>query len=100
MKKLFLTVLAASLFIGAPVSAQYQAPKTEQTKTQGQPDEAALDNHKHYTNKSGATVHSPAKSKDGKVPSGATARCGDGSYSFSQNHRGTCSHHGGVSDWL
>ena len=71
MKKLFLTVLAASLFIGAPVNAQYQAPQTEQTKKQGQPDEAALDNHKQYTNKSGATVHSPAKSKNGKVPSGA-----------------------------
>jgi len=43
MKSLFLTLLAASLFIVAPVSAQYQAPQTEQTKKQGQPDEAALD---------------------------------------------------------
>lgn len=34
------------------------------------------------------------------VPAGATARCRDGTYSFSRNRRGTCSHHGGVAEWL
>jgi hypothetical protein len=34
------------------------------------------------------------------VPSGASARCRDGSYSYSVSRRGTCSHHGGVSEWL
>ncbi|MCL5958996.1 MAG: DUF3761 domain-containing protein [Chloroflexi bacterium] len=34
------------------------------------------------------------------APSGATAICKDGTYSFSQNRRGTCSHHGGVAQWL
>ncbi|MFI4919394.1 MAG: DUF3761 domain-containing protein, partial [Legionellales bacterium] len=24
----------------------------------------------------------------------------DGTWSFSQQHRGTCSHHGGVASWL
>jgi Protein of unknown function (DUF3761) len=33
-------------------------------------------------------------------PPGATARCRDGTYSFSQHHQGTCSHHGGVAEWL
>ena len=33
-------------------------------------------------------------------PPGATARCNDGTYSFSQHHSGTCSHHGGVAVWL
>lgn len=33
-------------------------------------------------------------------PPGATARCRDGTYSFSQHHSGTCSHHGGVAKWL
>lgn len=33
-------------------------------------------------------------------PSGATALCMDGTYSFSQHRRGTCSHHGGVKKWL
>jgi hypothetical protein len=30
---------------------------------------------------------------------GATAKCTDGSYSFSATHQGTCSHHGGVAIW-
>ncbi len=30
---------------------------------------------------------------------GATAKCRDGSLSFSAHHRGTCSHHGGVAQW-
>jgi uncharacterized protein YraI len=34
------------------------------------------------------------------APPGASARCNDGTYSFSQNRRGTCSHHGGVAEWL
>jgi len=34
------------------------------------------------------------------APQGATARCRDGSYSFSQPRRGTCSHHGEVAEWL
>jgi hypothetical protein len=33
-------------------------------------------------------------------PTGATARCRDGTLSYSQHHRGTCSHHGGVAQWL
>lgn len=34
------------------------------------------------------------------VPADATAQCNDGTYSFSQNHQGTCSYHGGVKNWL
>jgi len=34
------------------------------------------------------------------APAGATARCRDGTYSFSATHSGTCSHHGGVAAWL
>jgi len=41
-----------------------------------------------------ATVASAA------APPGATAVCRDGTYSFSQHHSGTCSHHGGVAQWL
>ena len=33
-------------------------------------------------------------------PAGSTARCSDGTYSFSQHHSGTCSYHGGVAAWL
>lgn len=30
---------------------------------------------------------------------GPTAQCKDGTYSYSQHHQGTCSHHGGVAVW-
>lgn len=59
-----------------------------------------LSNDNYYTNSAGNTVHSPAHSTDGGVPAGASARCADGTYSFSQSRRGTCSHHGGVAEWL
>jgi hypothetical protein len=36
----------------------------------------------------------------GSAPPGATARCRDGTYSFSAHRSGTCSHHGGVAVWL
>jgi hypothetical protein len=36
----------------------------------------------------------------GKQGSGATAVCRDGSYSYAINHRGACSHHNGVAQWL
>ena len=63
------------------------------------PQPTILSNDNHYTNSDGTVVHAPAKSSNG-VPQGATAQCGDGSYSFSQHRQGTCSHHGGVSLWL
>jgi uncharacterized protein YgiM (DUF1202 family) len=52
----------------------------------------------YYTNSAGQKVQSPTYYKT--VPTGATAECRDGTYSFSKNHRGTCSHHGGVKRWL
>ncbi len=57
-----------------------------------------LSNDNYYTNVDGNTVHSPAYSNS--VPPNATARCRDGTYSFSQSRRGTCSSHGGVAQWL
>lgn len=50
------------------------------------------------TNGGGEQVKSPAYYP--YVPAGATALCKDGTYSFSQHRRGTCSHHGGVAKWL
>lgn len=51
-----------------------------------------------YVNSAGNTVCSPYQSSS--APAGATAECRDGTYSFSQSRRGTCSHHGGVAEWL
>src|SRR5262245_18986128 len=42
----------------------------------------------------------PALAVGASSPPGATARCHDGTYSYSQNHSGTCSHHGRVAVWL
>jgi len=51
-----------------------------------------------YTNSAGDYVQSPTYAPS--APAGATAKCGDGTYSFSQSRSGTCSHHGGVAQWL
>lgn len=59
---------------------------------------AGLSNDSYYTNVDGNQVHSPAYSNT--APAGASAQCRDGTYSFSQHRSGTCSHHGGVADWL
>jgi hypothetical protein len=52
---------------------------------------------KSYVNVDGVRVPSPVFSDT--RPAGASARCRDGSYSFSLHRRGTCSHHGGVAEW-
>ena len=53
---------------------------------------------KSYVNVDGVRVPSPVFSET--RPTGSTARCRDGSYSFSQHRQGTCSHHGGVAEWF
>jgi hypothetical protein len=51
-----------------------------------------------YTNSAGNTVCSPESVPS--APAGASAKCEDGTYSFSESRSGTCSHHGGVAEWL
>ena len=89
-----LGLLTAPAFVEARESV-------EQTNIQKDiPNENELDSHNHYVSKDGHTVHSPSKSKSGSIPDGASAKCRDGSYSFSQHRSGTCSHHGGVGQWF
>ncbi len=52
----------------------------------------------YYSNSYGDRVQSPTRYNN--KPTGATAICSDGTYSFSYNRRGTCSRHGGVNVWL
>jgi hypothetical protein len=59
-----------------------------------------LSNNNSYVNSSGNVVHSPAYSNSDIIPAGASAKCNDGTYSFSQHRRGTCSGHHGVARWL
>ncbi|WP_412000799.1 DUF3761 domain-containing protein [Nocardia sp. CWNU-33] len=51
-----------------------------------------------YLNSYDQCVHRPESAA--APPPGATARCKDGTYSFSKNRSGTCSGHGGVATWL
>src|SRR5256885_4288899 len=53
-----------------------------------------------YINSRGEWVPSPTRTPTDTPPPGASARCRDGTYSFSRSRRGTCSHHGGVAQWL
>ena len=51
-----------------------------------------------YVNVDGQCVHDPESAAS--APAGATAKCKDGTYSFSKHHSGTCSGHRGVAEWL
>lgn len=68
--------------------------KVSDSQIEGDPPPAG----KGYTNVDGKHVESPRKA--GSAPAGASAKCRDGSYSFSAHRQGTCSHHGGVAQWL
>lgn len=58
---------------------------------------SVTDNAGNVAKSSGSfTVSIPGTS----VPAGATARCNDGTYSYSKHRRGTCSQHDGVAEWL
>src|SRR5438874_10353652 len=97
-RKLF--VLLLNLLLVLPISAQRTSHSTGTTRhsttTTSKP--KSSNRSAYYTNRSGHRVHRPMQSAT--VPAGATAQCADGSYSFSEHRRGTCSHHGGVSRWL
>jgi len=82
------TLLALVVALALPVCAYAKAPHYQHHKIHGP---------SYYTNVDGKHVHRPAKSK--VKPGNATAKCADGSFSFSQHHRGTCSRHGGVVSW-
>ena len=46
-----------------------------------------------------ATGKAPTVARPADAPANATAKCRDGTYSASQQHSGSCSHHGGVAEW-
>lgn len=103
MKK-SVSIFALAFLLTGSAFADSATPSSTFTESQAQtshtaPNEGDLESHGHYVNKQGVSVHSPSKSKSGRVPAGASAQCGDGSYSFSRHHSGTCSHHGGVATW-
>jgi hypothetical protein len=93
------TVTAAPTITPTPLPTFTPTPTRSIAPTQATT-QSGLSNDSYYTNSNDNQVHSPAYSNDNSVPAGATAQCGDGTYSFSQHRSGTCSHHGGVAQWL
>src|SRR5205085_938639 len=84
----------------AGTAARTPQPRIEEggTATAPNTNKAETTSGRSYINVDGQRVPSPVFSST--APAGASARCRDGSYSFSQHRRGTCSHHGGVAEWL
>lgn len=78
-------VVANGTYVAPPTQTQTQPQGTTQNCPNGT-----------YVNSAGQTVCRPSSTNAG----GATAICRDGTYSYSQSRRGTCSHHGGVKQWL
>lgn len=69
----------------------YVAPASTPATTSSQPSSCG---NGYYVNSQGNCVKSPSSN-----PEGASAKCRDGTYSYSQSRQGTCSHHGGVAEW-
>ena len=89
MRALLFALALAGLAYG-PAAARPDHPPASDAATASTGDE-------YYTNVTGHRVHRPVRAA--ARPAGASAHCRDGSYSFSEHHRGTCSHHGGVATW-
>jgi Protein of unknown function (DUF3761) len=82
-----------ALVIPPPAPVLVQAPPAAVG-----PPAAGLCDADYYRNSNGNCVHRPEQAP--APPAGATAKCADGEYSFSQHRQGTCSGHGGVAQWL
>lgn len=93
-----LSALALTAILFSTLSAQNSQPSTSQQTPQQQQTKPKCTDSGTYVNSKGETVKRPENCSS--APHGATAQCADGTYSFSQSHKGTCSHHGGVAKWL
>ena len=96
----FVSVLALAVTL-LPAFAQLSQQPSQNPSTQPQQQrqpKLKCTNNGTYVNSKGETVKRPENCST--APQGATAQCNDGTYSFSQSRRGTCSHHGGVAKWL
>lgn len=92
-----ITTSSPAVVAPAPVVPHTAASHTvAKTQTRGSSSGSCAANE--YRNVNGNCVQRPTHADS--APAGATARCHDGTYSFSQNRRGTCSSHGGVAEWL
>ncbi len=81
-----------------PPSGGEESESTEREASPAEPEPNSECTNGTYENSKGNTVCKPEESLT--QPAGATARCQDGTYSFSESRSGTCSDHGGVAEWL
>lgn len=88
---------SAELESRARARKEAEVRSSEERAAEAEPTTPACTNGT-YTNSAGNTVCRPEESPT--APAGATAKCEDGTYSFSESRSGTCSHHGGVAEWL
>jgi Protein of unknown function (DUF3761) len=115
-------LLAAALTLGAPSLVTAQTAVTCKDGTPGTAGRGACSHHGGVAKGVAApsappaaappplapapsaapSTRAPARSRATTAPVAGqpTARCKDGSVSYSLHHSGSCSHHGGVSQWL
>jgi hypothetical protein len=95
----FTSITALAVVLLTSLVAQTPQPSpTQQASQRQQKSQPKCADNGTYVNSKGETVKRPENCS--MAPQGATAQCRDGTYSFSQSRRGTCSHHGGVAKWL
>ena len=105
MKKLFIAFLVLLLSIVTPLASTPLATLAAATPnsisaestiaTSGESSTAASAKRRRYRR-----GRYPGPVRALRAPIGSSARCRDGTYSFSRNRRGTCSWHGVVAAWL
>jgi hypothetical protein len=97
---MFRRILATALAVASPIAlaGTPAAFASHSTSAVARPHSSGHCGPDTYVNARGNCVQRPRHAQ--LVPQGASAQCRDGTYSFSQSRRGTCSHHGGVARWL
>ena len=85
----------------APAQPLYTATSFEDSSSSSSFSASVRGRRSHDARSSRAKAHHTAHRHDPAPESnGATAICRDGSESYSAHRSGTCSHHGGVAQWL
>jgi hypothetical protein len=93
-----ITSVQAAPRLAPPASRPVPAPTIAAAAPARSAQESSSCDGDYYRNSDGNCVHRPQQAA-APLP-GATARCNDGTYSFSQHRQGTCSGHRGVAQWL
>jgi Protein of unknown function (DUF3761) len=89
-----LVLLSESFAVQTPTPSPSPTLLAITSDSKPNPPKPNCTNNGIYVNSKGETVKRPENCS--LVPQGATAQCGDGTFSFSKSRRGTSSHHGGL----